>query len=119
MSSAPSWVHCNLCQSVSDIQGTLLDILWEDGGQCRPKLVDITCNDCNGLCAETIEINADAPEEVQSLFGDASRKLKSAFKCLNFQETQKKVILDNLRQEIESLENQIQEELEADQEEER
>jgi len=45
--------------------------------------------------------------------------LKSAFKCTNFQERQKRSILDNLRREIEFLENQIQEELEAEQEEER
>jgi len=87
--------------------------------QCRPRLADISCKDCRGPCTKIIEINAKAPEEVRSFFGDASSKLKSAFKCLNFQERQKKAILDSLRREIESLENQIEEELRADQEEER
>ena len=87
--------------------------------QCRPRLADISCNDCRGPCTKTIEVNAKAPEEVRSLFSDASSKLKSAFKCLNFQERQKRRVLENMRREIESLENQIQAELEADQEEER
>jgi len=119
MSSAPAWVHCNLCKSQSFKALFLTSCGKTVCGQCRPRLADITCNDCKGPCTRTIEINANAPEEVQSLFGDASSKLKSAFKCINFQERQKKSILDNLRREIESLENQIQEELEADQEEER
>ena len=37
-----------------------------------------------------LAVSAKAPEEVQSLFGDASSKLKSAFKCLDFQERHKR-----------------------------
>jgi len=77
------------------------------------------CDVCKGPCSRTIEINVNAPGEVLSLFRDPSSLLKAAFKIQVFQERQKSNLLEYTRREVESLESQVQKQLEEDQEEER
>jgi len=61
---------------------------------CKPKLSTITCRQCQGPCTRTIPLNEKAPKEVLNLFTDISEQLKGVFKNYNFQENQKKALLD-------------------------
>jgi len=61
---------------------------------CQPKLVTRQCQKCRGPCTRNIPLNEKAPKEVLNLFTDISEQLKAVFKNYNFQETQKKSLLD-------------------------
>merc|ERR1719188_414676 len=67
----------------------------------------------------TVEINDKAPEEVRSLFSDPAIKLKSIFKCIGFQDSQKMAILENERREVALLEAELEKVTAEDEEEER
>ena len=87
--------------------------------KCKPRLAEISCSKCKGPCTRTVEINDKAPEEVRSLFSDPVIKLKSVFKCIGFQDSQKRAILENERREVALLEAELNKVMAEDEEEER
>ena len=87
--------------------------------KCKPRLAEISCSKCKGPCTRTVEINDKAPEEVRSLFSDPVIKLKSVFKCIGFQDSQKMAILENERREVARLEAELEKVTAEDEEEER
>ena len=87
--------------------------------KCKPRLAEISCAKCKGPCTRTVEINDKAPEEVRSLFSDPAIKLKSVFKCIGFQDSQKMAILENERREVARLEAELEKVTAEDEEEER
>ena len=73
---------------------------------CCPRLRENDCRICRGRC-QVVALNSKAPQNVLNLFKDISGQLKSVFKNLAFQESQKQSILEykermylKLRQEV-------------------
>merc|ERR1712114_155565 len=83
------------------------------------RLAEMPCTKCKGPCTRTVEINDKAPEEVRSLFSDPVLKLKSVFKCIGIQDSQKRAILENERREVALLEAELNKVMAEDEEEER
>jgi len=54
----------------------------------------MTCRQCQGPCTRTVPLTNKAPKEVLNLFTDISEQLKSVFKNYNFQESQKRSLLE-------------------------
>ena len=95
------WMHCNIC--LSTIPSNLL--MTSCGkvlcGQCMPRFKSRGCLDCRtttrGVCDE-VQLDKNAPSDVLNLFRDVSFELKKVFKVNNFQESQKRRLLDGLIQ---------------------
>ena len=61
---------------------------------CKPRLSTLTCRQCRGPCSRSVPLSDKAPKEVLNLFTDISEQLKAVFKNYNFQESQKRSLLE-------------------------
>jgi len=106
---ATYWLHCNLCMhlaSVANIRMCMTACGRVVCEGCCPRLRENDCRICRGRC-QVVVLNSKAPQNVLNLFKDISGQLKSVFKNLAFQESQKQSILEykermflKLRQEV-------------------
>ena len=92
----PSWVHCNMCMTITTVRLVVTSCGKVICSSCKPRLSTITCRQCQGPCTRTVPLSEKAPKEVLNLFTDISEQLKAVFKNYNFQENQKKALLDYL-----------------------
>jgi len=77
--------------------------------KCQPKLAARQCQKCRGPCTRTIPLNEKAPKEVLALFTDTSEQLKAVFKNYNFQETQKKSLLEYKERKVGQMNTHLEE----------
>ena len=88
------WIHCNLCMNISTSQMVVTSCGRVVCSTCMPRLSTSNCRQCQGPCMRTIPLTDKAPKEVLNLFTDISQQLKAVFKNYNFQESQKRSLLD-------------------------
>ena len=55
---------------------------------------DTSCRTCVGGC-NTVEMNSKAPSNIQNMFKEVSSQMKFIVKTLNWQDTQKKSIIEH------------------------
>ena len=93
------WMHCNICLSTTPSNLFMTSCGKVLCGQCMPRFKSRGCPDCRtttrGLCSE-VKLDKNAPSDVLILFRDISFDLKKVFKVNNFQESQKRRLLDGL-----------------------
>jgi len=94
-----SWMHCNMCLSTIPSNLCMTSCGKVLCGQCMPRFKSRGCPDCrtstSGPCGE-VKLDKNAPSDVLNLFRDVSSELKKVFKVNNFQEAQKRRLLDGL-----------------------
>jgi len=83
-----------MCMTITSVQLVVTSCGKVICSTCKPRLSTITCRQCQGPCTRTIPLTEKAPKEVLNLFTDISAQLKAVFKNYNFQESQKKSLLD-------------------------
>ena len=99
MPAIPVWVHCNNCTS-RDVSSLLMTSCGKViCCRCRPSLATSTCPECRGPCSRVIRLQ-DAPREVKVLFKDVSQELKIVMKMVNFQDLQRKNLLNHSQKKV-------------------
>jgi len=88
------WIHCNMCMTITSAQLVVTSCGKVICSTCKPRLSTITCRQCQGPCTRTVALTDKAPKEVMNLFTDISEQLKAVFKNYNFQESQKRNLLE-------------------------
>ena len=116
--SAGVWAHCVICKTLArELNGVSLLITSCGRLLCRsccPRLGtfsgnkilgknfedkfarsrDTSCRTCVGGC-NTVEMNGKAPSNIQNLFKDVSSQMKFIVKTLDWQDAQKKSIVEH------------------------
>ena len=99
MPAVPLWVHCNNCTS-RDVSSLLMTSCGKViCCRCRPSLATSTCPECRGPCSRVIRLQ-DAPREVKVLFKDVSQELKIVMKMVNFQDLQRRNLLNHSQKKV-------------------
>jgi len=115
--SAVVWAHCVICKTlVRELNG--VPLLITSCGRlvcqsCCPRARDTSCPTCVGGC-NTVEMNSKAPTNIQNLFKDVSSQMKAIVKTLQWQDAQKKSIVEHRIKEaarLEAKERAYQEEI--------
>ena len=88
------WIHCNMCMTITSAQLVVTSCGKVICSTCKPRLSSITCRQCRGPCTRTVLLTDKAPKEVLNLFTDISEQLKAVLKNYNFQESQKRSLLE-------------------------
>ena len=83
-----------MCMTITSVQLVVTSCGKVICSSCKPRLSTITCRQCQGPCTRTVPLSEKAPKEVLNLFTDISEQLKAVFKNYNFQENQKRSLLD-------------------------
>ena len=110
--SAVVWAHCVICKTlVRELNGVPLlitscgrlvcqsccprwDYSWEYLNHQIARARDTSCPTCVGGC-NTVEMNSKAPSNLQNLFKDVNPQMKAIAKTLQWQEAQKKSIVEH------------------------
>ena len=99
MPAIPLWVHCNNCTS-RDVSSLLMTSCGKViCCRCRPSLATSTCPECRGPCSRVIRLQ-DAPREVKVLFKDVTQELKIVMKMVNFQDLQRRNLLNHSQKKV-------------------
>ena len=72
---------------------------------CKPRLATTSCRQCQGLCTRTVPLTVKDPKEVLNFFTDISEQLKAVFKNYNFQENQKRSLLEYNKKRTRQIKN--------------
>ena len=99
------WIHCNMCMTITSAQLVVTSCGKVICSTCKPRLSSITCRQCQGPCTRTVSLTDKAPKEVLNLFTDISEQLKAVFKNYNFQENQKRSLLEHIEKEYHQMRN--------------
>ena len=103
------WIHCNLCMSITTISLVVTSCGKVVCTSCKPKLGQTSCSVCRGPCTKTIPLDNGAPKEVLNLFTDINEQLKTVFKNFNFQESQKRSLLEFKERKVAQMKNALME----------
>ena len=99
MPAIPLWVHCNNCTS-RDVSSLLMTSCGKViCCRCRPSLATSTCPECRGPCSRVVRLQ-DAPREVKVLFKDVTQELKIVMKMVNFQDLQRRNLLNHSQKKV-------------------
>merc|ERR1712142_605511 len=101
------WIHCNLCMSITTISLVVTSCGKVVCTSCKPKLGQTFCSVCRGPCTKTIPLDNGAPKEVLNLFTDINEQLKTVFKNFNFQESQKRSLLESKERKVAQMKNAL------------
>jgi len=101
------WIHCNLCMSITTISLVVTSCGKVVCTRCKPKLGQTSCSVCRGPCTKTIPLDNGAPKEVLNLFTDINEQLKTVFKNFNFQESQKRSLLEFKDRKVAQMKNAL------------
>ena len=88
------WLHCNMCMTITSANLVVTSCGKVICSTCKPRLSTLTCRQCQGPCTRSVPLSDKAPKEVLNLFTDISEQLKAVFKNYNFQENQKRSLLE-------------------------
>ena len=88
------WLHCNMCMTITSANLVVTSCGKVICSTCKPRLSTLTCRQCQGPCTRSVPLSDKAPKEVLNLFTDISEQLKAVFKNYNFQESQKRSLLE-------------------------
>ena len=72
---------------------------------CKPRLATSSCRQCQGPCTRTVPLTVKDPKEVLNFFTDISEQLKAVFKNYNFQENQKRSLLEYNKKRTRQIKN--------------
>ena len=100
-----SWIHCNMCMNITSSQLVVTSCGKVICSTCKPRLATSSCRQCQGPCTRTVPLTDKAPKEVLNLFTDISEQLKAVFKNYNFQENQKRSLLEYKERRAQQIKN--------------
>jgi len=103
-----SWVHCDICKNTA-IDLKCMFHFTSCGrtvcNSCCSRLSDVACASCRGVC-RTVAMNNKAPANALNMVKDISGQLKNVFKTLNWQERQKKSLVEHRVMVVEKLQKE-------------
>ena len=100
-----SWIHCNMCMNITSSQMVVTSCGKVICSTCKPRLATSSCRQCQGPCTRTVPLTDKSPKEVLNLFTDISDQLKAVFKNYNFQENQKRSLLEYKEKRAQQIKN--------------